>query len=357
MDYNSFPPGAHQGFPFNGMSAQHDVRMSQPQPQQGHPPRTSLDPNYFPYESLRFDAPFMSATNGFVYPPLPDPHAPASLDDGQLPDQDLGSNNRLEFMDTSDTGSLKVGDQTRNVRGTSAATSTDEITPSTDRDEKDGTDPQSRRKAQNRAAQRAFRERKEQRVRGLEDELISYKEKYAALEKENEDLKRQIAKLSTENEILKATAHAPCPKNGEDNVEGRVESKASDTTGTQHDSPMEGSEISASNGPIWLNKAMVMDEPNPDPHFLDDEQDAMSVPSRSRVKIDKQTGERYLDASETWEMIVNYRAAHNVMLNLNDIYKRLKGKTKCDGQGAVIAEEVVKRAIQESVESGRDGLL
>ena len=96
----------------------------------------------------------MSTTNGFPYPPLPDPHAPASLDAGPLPGQGPGDNNQLGFKG-SDVDSVKVGTKRRNVRGTrqgSAATSADEVTPSTDREEKEGTDPQSRRKAQNRAA-------------------------------------------------------------------------------------------------------------------------------------------------------------------------------------------------------------
>lgn len=195
-------------------------------------------------------------------------------------------------------------------------------------------------------------------MRGLEDELGSYKNKYAALQKENEELKRQIAKLSTENEILKATAHAPCPKNGENNHEEPAKDEAPGITEPQRYSPMEHDEISASDGPIWPNKTMTTDEAVPDAHSLDDGTHGSTtlLPQR-RIKIDKETGERFLDASETWEMIVNYRSKHNVMLDLNDVYGRLRGKTKCDGQGAVIGEEVVKKAIQDSIEAGKDDLL
>ena len=194
-------------------------------------------------------------------------------------------------------------------------------------------------------------------MRGLEDELVLYKEKYSALQRENEDLKRQIAKLSTENEILKATAHASCP-NGKHNHDERVENKTPETTSPRRYFPMDQDEISASNAPIWPNKAMVTENATSDAHLPDETQSGSMTPlSQHRIKYDKTTGERYLDASETWEMIVNYRAKHNVMLDLNDVYGRLRGKTKCDGQGAVIGEEVVKKAIQDSVEAGRDDLL
>ncbi|EEH48888.2 uncharacterized protein PADG_04967 [Paracoccidioides brasiliensis Pb18] len=68
------------------------------------------------------------------------------------------------------------------------------------------TPAQSRRKAQNRAAQRAFRERKERRVHDLEQELNEYKSNYFFLMEDNESLKRQMAKVAMENEILRATS-------------------------------------------------------------------------------------------------------------------------------------------------------
>ncbi|KAJ2961753.1 hypothetical protein NQZ79_g3080 [Umbelopsis isabellina] len=71
-------------------------------------------------------------------------------------------------------------------------------------------DPKLKRKAQNRAAQRAFRERKEKYVKELEDriaELESSQEKPSVnLEKENQQLKELVQKLEAENYLLKGTA-------------------------------------------------------------------------------------------------------------------------------------------------------
>ncbi|KAG2189211.1 hypothetical protein INT44_004353 [Umbelopsis vinacea] len=75
-------------------------------------------------------------------------------------------------------------------------------------------DPKQKRKAQNRAAQRAFRERKEKYVKELEDRIAelesSQKNPQAdtsvTLEKENQQLKELVQKLEAENYLLKGTA-------------------------------------------------------------------------------------------------------------------------------------------------------
>jgi hypothetical protein len=59
-----------------------------------------------------------------------------------------------------------------------------------------------RRRAQNRAAQRAFRERKEQNARELEEKLSSLEGRYGQLEETNAKLRDAYAKLKTVLDIL-----------------------------------------------------------------------------------------------------------------------------------------------------------
>ncbi|GAB7362799.1 hypothetical protein MBLNU230_g3102t1 [Neophaeotheca triangularis] len=66
------------------------------------------------------------------------------------------------------------------------------------------TPAQSRRKAQNRAAQRAFRERKERHVRDLESKLHSLTSTTTSLQAENAQLRRLLHKAATKNEMLRA---------------------------------------------------------------------------------------------------------------------------------------------------------
>jgi len=68
----------------------------------------------------------------------------------------------------------------------------------------------SRRRAQNRASQRAFRDRKEKHVKELEQKLGSLEEKHStlaqdheALQQEYESTKKQLARVQRENETLR----------------------------------------------------------------------------------------------------------------------------------------------------------
>lgn len=85
-------------------------------------------------------------------------------------------------------------------------------------------DEQAKRKAQNRAAQRAFRERKENQVRHLEDkvkelEALSNSGKNGNLALENEKLKDMISQLQNENAALLGSAVSfDYPLNYEDDM-------------------------------------------------------------------------------------------------------------------------------------------
>ncbi|KAL4254494.1 bZIP YAP Transcription Factor [Abortiporus biennis] len=60
-----------------------------------------------------------------------------------------------------------------------------------------------KRKEQNRAAQRAFRERKEKHVKDLEDKVAALEAKNAAAESENDNLRDLLQRLQSENMALK----------------------------------------------------------------------------------------------------------------------------------------------------------
>ncbi|KAG8875904.1 hypothetical protein FRB97_004640 [Tulasnella sp. 331] len=65
---------------------------------------------------------------------------------------------------------------------------------------------QLKRKEQNRAAQRAFRERKEKHVKDLEDQVAALEEKSAGQLQENENLRDLLGRLQNENLMLKQSA-------------------------------------------------------------------------------------------------------------------------------------------------------
>jgi hypothetical protein len=64
---------------------------------------------------------------------------------------------------------------------------------------------QKKRKAQNRAAQRAFRERKERHVKDLEAKVAEMEQVTNKMQEENAQMKSKLAKLEAENSILKGS--------------------------------------------------------------------------------------------------------------------------------------------------------
>ncbi|KAK6224946.1 bZIP transcription factor [Colletotrichum tabaci] len=189
-------------------------------------------------------------------------------------------------------------------------------------DDEDLTPAQSRRKAQNRAAQRAFRERKERHVKDLEAKLADLEAEAQQKSTENERLKREMQKISTENEILRATS----------SMNGHHSSASPEprTTGPMHYNPKD-----------FYTDLLA-------PHNN-------KTPSH-RVAISSD-GERLLAAGATWDFIISHPLFKRGMVDVGDVSERLKNQARCDGQGPVFSERCILEAIQGSVASGSDELL
>jgi AP-1-like factor len=191
-------------------------------------------------------------------------------------------------------------------------------------DEDELTPAQSRRKAQNRAAQRAFRERKERHVKDLESRLQQLEHAQQQAVSENEKLKRDLQKMSTENEILRATS----------SVGGNAGSPGANAAPT-------------TTGPLSYNPTdfysnVLQHHPN-------------KTPSHRIVTSDD--GERLLAAGATWDLIINHDLFKRGLVDIADVSDRLKSQAKCDGQGPVFEERAILEAIEQSVASGSDELL
>ncbi|SMQ56102.1 unnamed protein product [Zymoseptoria tritici ST99CH_3D7] len=90
-----------------------------------------------------------------------------------------------------------------------------------DSEERDHLTPaQARRKAQNRAAQRAFRDRKERHVRDLEAKVEHLSTTAATLQSDNERLKLVLQNTQTENRVLRATSGPTSAARGEQMSQG-----------------------------------------------------------------------------------------------------------------------------------------
>ncbi|KAK0723790.1 hypothetical protein B0T21DRAFT_293747 [Apiosordaria backusii] len=189
-------------------------------------------------------------------------------------------------------------------------------------EEDDLTPAQSRRKAQNRAAQRAFRERKERHVKDLETRLQETVQRQQETATENERLKKELAQRNTELEILRATSNA------------NVGSPGSSAT------------------PIVTGPMSY----NPNDFFSNVLQNhANKAPSHRIVTSD--SGERLLAAGATWELIISHPLSRRGLVDIGSVSERIKPLAKCDGQGPVFEERAILMAIEQSVASGSDELL
>ncbi|KAF5865025.1 hypothetical protein ETB97_005590 [Aspergillus alliaceus] len=191
-------------------------------------------------------------------------------------------------------------------------------------EEKESMTPaQSKRKAQNRAAQRAFRERKERHVRELEDKVNNLEQASSDLMADNERLKRELARFTTENEILRATSGSG----------GRTNNNNSDeplTTGPMRYSPTD-----------FYSELVPKGEPS----------------RLHRVSTCAKTGEKLLGAGATWDLIQGHELFKRGLVDIKDVSERLKNITQCDGQGPAFPEGQVLKAIEESAAANHDDLL
>ncbi|KAJ5132319.1 hypothetical protein N7448_006477 [Penicillium atrosanguineum] len=199
-------------------------------------------------------------------------------------------------------------------------------------EEKDNMTPvQSKRKAQNRAAQRAFRERKERHVRDLEDKVNGLVEASNTLQADNERLKRELARYTTENEILRATSQSNSTPQ---------EQPEPTVTGPMKYSPTDFYASLMTEGTVSSGSGVTVPGPS-SPH---------------RVTVCQITGEKLLDAGGTWDLIQSHELFKRGQVDIGDVSERLKGLAQCNGQGPAFKESEIRRAIEESV-ADRDELI
>ncbi|KAF2757351.1 hypothetical protein EJ05DRAFT_476624 [Pseudovirgaria hyperparasitica] len=170
------------------------------------------------------------------------------------------------------------------------------------------TPAQSRRKAQNRAAQRAFRERKERHVRDLEAKLSALESSQQSLQSDNERLKLALQRVTTENEMLRGVTPSSTPSSLRLSAASRKSTGAAGISG-----------------------------------------DLATLGVGDRGEL--------LGAGAAWDLIQSHPLVEKGLVDIADVCERLKGVVKCEGQGPVYEESLVWRAVEESNRGGGDELI
>ncbi|TVY17448.1 Fluconazole resistance protein 3 [Lachnellula arida] len=324
MDYPYFTTAAPQAYPFVGLPptpshtnsiSEHDFCSNPSPPVRSQFPTSSFKPDPLfiltPVQDANFDFQFegfnqhftQNTQNALHKPPQtphsqPNGHKPSfsSSRNGHGLDQDLGINTNTNT----------------NINPVNLAGSNSD-------DDENMTPAVSRRKAQNRAAQRAFRERRERHVKDLEAQNANLEKNSASVAQENERLKLQLQKATTENEILKITSA----------------------------NPRERSEPLPTHGPMRFSPT----------DFYTEVLHAHENKTPSHRIVTSESGQKLYAAGATWDYIINNQLFKRGLVDIGDVSDRLKRVAKCDGQGPVFEEREILSAIEKSVASGNDELL
>ncbi|KAL6712521.1 hypothetical protein ACN47E_000398 [Coniothyrium glycines] len=199
-------------------------------------------------------------------------------------------------------------------------------------EEKESLTPaQSRRKAQNRAAQRAFRERKERHVRELETKLTALETSTHSLQSDNERLKVALQRARTENEILRATS-------GQSPTTSRPVSVSYPSPGAHL--PLEDDQRDVDyNVQSLINGSVV------------------NAAGREHAASRRRSQDREIPAAQAWDYIQAHPLVRRGLVDVADVCERLKGAAKCDGHGPFFEESTISQAIEESRRGGGDELI
>ncbi|KAI5816318.1 hypothetical protein BZA77DRAFT_62808 [Pyronema omphalodes] len=228
---------------------------------------------------------------------------------------DLGAPQQVPLNTLPRDASPVFTENSRGVRGSS--------------EEKELTPGQRRRKEQNRAAQRAFRERKERHVKELENRLASLEQANSRAAAENDKLKEQLEKTQLENRLLHENTrigNAPAP----------VEA------GPMAFKPLDPDSLGLVQPPSNFTTPLFAAHPNKGPLH--------------RITTSPGTGEKLLGAGAAWDLIICHPLYEQGLVDIEDISDRLKCMARCDGQGPVFEESIILDAIQASAGSGKDEL-
>ncbi|ODQ65995.1 hypothetical protein NADFUDRAFT_46553 [Nadsonia fulvescens var. elongata DSM 6958] len=207
-----------------------------------------------------------------------------------------------------------------------------------------------RRKAQNRAAQKAFRDRRIQKVRELQDQLMKSQAEKDKLAAENEQLKREHTLVLTENKVLLAN----------------VGSNSTMLSGSNNNKQVSDTSSYSSSGSIQANhNSYPTQQPNKvifpvndfyarlvhgTPHEIKEEEDLRKNPPSSIIYQSKmEKNETMLGPAAVWDKIVNHPDGD--MIDFDYVESLLKGQERCEGFGPVYPLSKVENAIQMALEN------
>ncbi|ODV93897.1 hypothetical protein PACTADRAFT_51645 [Pachysolen tannophilus NRRL Y-2460] len=191
-----------------------------------------------------------------------------------------------------------------------------------------------KRKAQNRAAQRAFRERKETKLKELSTKLNKTEAENEKLSRELEELKQKIIMLDTENQLLTKNYSIVAS----DSNSGKFSFKSEKpNTSTVFSFPLDKEK--------FINNLIKDTEHDISKAFQNDNlvyQETGDTNGNSCGKI--------LTVGAVWDYLYNFSMEHEELeLDITNIMDQLKGNEKCHGYGPGYSLKLLNEIIAEAI--------
>ncbi|CAH0056274.1 unnamed protein product [Clonostachys solani] len=190
----------------------------------------------------------------------------------------------------------------------------------TDKSNDNGTnDAELKRRVRNRDAQRAHRERKERRLKSLEEALKRLEQSQVHTERENERLKNDLQVKTVENKVLKATT------------------SSSGDTGTEH---------LVIGSPPQLSSAIFI------PKVLRGHGE--QIGGQQSMSSD---GQRRLSPSAAWDYVVQHELYKRGAIDMSSLGTHVRKYARCNGNGPIFYASDINKAIQESLVERSNSLM
>ncbi|KAK6205463.1 Fcr3 transcriptional regulator [Scheffersomyces amazonensis] len=231
----------------------------------------------------------------------------------------LGKNQIPSPETSSSTGGIDVSNSKKSKSKRQLLDEQDAILIARDDSELTEEELQLKRKAQNRAAQRAFRERKETKLKELEAKLLQSEEERQQLMEQLDLIRKQNISIQTENEVLRS------------NKGSTTDYSKTETNGNKFSFPQTQSDFI---------EALVTDKHQIYPNSINK---VYNNPEESSEKI--------LAIGAVWDYLQIKAEEKDIdlhNLDINTIMNKLRGHEKCHGFGPAYSLELVQRVFEES---------
>ncbi|KOG96510.1 Yap3p [Saccharomyces eubayanus] len=186
-------------------------------------------------------------------------------------------------------------------------------------------DSKAKKKAQNRAAQKAFRERKEARLKELEDKLLQSEKNRQSLLKEIQELRKANSEINAENRLLLRNGSEKATKSSRDVI---------DDSNSKYSFPTKDE----------FSTSMIL-EGKLDNKSTNSSKDNVPI-TKQKTQYTDETGRHVLTVPATWEYL--YKLSNGKDFDVTYVMSKLQGQECCHSYGPAYPRTLIDSLVEEA---------